>query len=210
MNAGMVRMGGILAFVLLALFVVMIAFGSSLATNRVLGIILGLILYAIIVFVFWTTKGLFNSHNYRSADIPILGIIVMIVISFLLSLIGGGGMGAMMSPGTMGAGGASVLAIIGLLIMLLWFGLWLWFGIKSMGYSAFGGGLWKAIGILYLIGTGLLLLFIVLLILALVATSQGLAALAGILALIGVLVTIAAWICHGIGLITGAGKMQAA
>ena len=110
----------------------------------------------------------------------------------------------------MGAGGANVLGIIGLLIMLLWFALWIWFGIKSMGYAATGGGLWKAIGILYLIGTGMLLLFIVLLILALVAGSQGLAALAGILALIGVLVTLAAWICHGIGLITGAGKMGAA
>ena len=210
MSASMVRLGGILAFVLLAVFVVMIAFGSSLAANRVLGIILGLILYAIIIFVFWATKGLFNSANYRSADVPILGIIVMIVVSFLLSLIGGGGMGAMMSPGAMGAGGANVLAIIGLLIMLLWFALWLWFGIKSMGYSSTGGGLWKAIGILYLIGTGLLLLFIVFMILALIATSQGLAALAGILALVGILVTLAAWICHGIGLITGAGRMATA
>ena len=50
---------------------------------------------------------------------------------------------------------------------------------------------------------------LVLVILALVAKSGSLAAFGGILVFIGMLVLVAAWICHGIGLITGAGKMAA-
>lgn len=206
MNASMVRLGGILAFVLIAVGII----SAFLAQNRVVAIIFSLIIYAMIVFVFWSTKGLFNNLNYRSADIPILGIIVMIVVSFLLSLVGGSGMGALMNPGAMGATGAGIIGIIGLVIMLLWFALWIWFGVKSMGFAASGGGLWKAIGILYLVASGLILLMLVLMILALVAKSQGLLATGGIFGFIGMLVMLAAWICHGIGLITGAGKMQQA
>jgi hypothetical protein len=208
MNAGMVRLGGILAFVTLAVVVIMMVLGRTIATTPVLGIIIGLVLYALVIFVFWATKGLFNSQNYRRADIAILGIIIFIVLNWLLSLVGGSGMAAMTNPEAMSAG-VSFIAIIGLIFFLVWFALWILFGIQSMGFSAHGGGLWKAIGILYLIGCGLFLLAIVLVILALVAKSGGLAAFGGILVFIGMLVLVAAWICHGIGLITGAGKMAA-
>ena len=206
MNASMVRLGGILAFVLIAVAII----SAFLAQNKVVAIIFSLIIYAMIVFVFWSTKGLFNNLNYSGGDIPILGIIAMIVLSFLLSLIGGSGMGALMNPGTMGAGGANIIGIIGLIIMLLWFALWIWFGLKCMGFASAGGGLWKAIGILYLVASGLILLMLVLMILGLVAGSQGLLATGGIFGFIGMLVMLAAWICHGIGLIMGAGKMQQA
>lgn len=206
MNASMVRLGGILAFVLIAVAII----SAFLPPGRVVAIIMSLIIYAMIVFVFWSTKGLFNNLNYRSADIPILGIIVMIVVSFLLSLVGGSGMGSLMNPAAMGAGGANIIGIIGLVIMLAWFALWIWFGLKSMGFSTSGGGIWKAIGILYLVASGLILLMLVMMILALVAGSQGLLATGGIFGFIGMLVMLAAWICHGIGLIMGAGKMQQA
>jgi hypothetical protein len=209
MNASMVRLGGILAFVTLAVVVIMMVLGRTIATTPVLGIIIGLILYALIIFVFWATKGLFNAKGYRRADIAILGIIVLIVLNWLLSLVGGSGMAAMSNPQALSAG-LNVMVIIGLILFLAWFTLWILFGIQSMGFSSQGGGLWKAIGILYLIGCGLFLLAIVLVILGLIAKSGGLAAFGGILVFIGMLVLVAAWICHGIGLITGAGRMATA
>ena len=48
---------------------------------------------------------------------------------------------------------------------------------------------------------------IVLALIAALAKSMGLLAAGGILGLIGMLVLLAGWIVHGIGLITGAGKM---
>src|SRR4026207_2532758 len=114
MNAGMVRLGGILAFVAFAVVVIMMVLGRTIATTPVLGIIIGLVLYALVIFVFWATKGLFNSQHYRRADIAILGIIIFIVLNWLLSLVGGSGMAAMTNPEAMSAG-VSFIAIIGLI-----------------------------------------------------------------------------------------------
>jgi hypothetical protein len=109
--------------------------------------------------------------------------------------------------GGMGAGGMKIAGIIALVIMLVWFLSWLWFGFSALGFGKTGGGVWKAIGILYIIGMACLALTILFTILALAAGSAGLGVIAGILVIVGGLVLLAAVIVHGIGLIQGAGKM---
>jgi hypothetical protein len=201
----MVRLGGILAFVLIAVVII----AAFLAQNRAMAIIFGLIQTAIMIFVFWTSKGLFNSRNYRTADIAIMGIIVILVLLWVFSLLGGAGIGAVANPQAM-ASALGVIGIISLIVLLAWLVFFIWFSVGAMGFANVGGGgLWKAIGILYIVGLGLLILTVVLGIIAAMAASQGLVGLMAITGLIGALVLLAAWICHGVGLITGAGKMGA-
>lgn len=205
MSPSMVRLGGILAFVLIAVVII----GAFLAQNRAVAIIFGLIQTAIMIFVFWSSKGLFNSRNYRTADIAIMGIIVILVVLWLFSLLGGAGIGAVANPQAM-ASALGVIGIISLIVLLAWLIFFIWFSIGAMGFANVGGGgLWKAIGILYIVGLGLLILTVVVGIIAAMASSQGMVGLMAITGLIGALVLLAAWICHGIGLITGAGKMGA-
>lgn len=205
MSPSMVRLGGILAFVLIAVVIV----GAFIAQNRAVAIIFGLIQTAIMIFVFWSSKGLFNSRNYRTADIAIMGIIVILVVLWIFSLLGGAGVGAVANPQAL-ASALGVIGIISLIVLLAWLIFFIWFSIGAMGFAnAGGGGLWKAIGILYVVGLGLLILTVVVGIIAAMAASQGLVGLMAITGLIGALVLLAAWICHGIGLITGAGKMSA-
>lgn len=205
MSPSMVRLGGILAFVLIAVVII----GAFLAQNKVVAIIFGLIQTAIMIFVFWSSKGLFNSRNYRTADIAIMGIIVILVVLWLFSLLGGAGVGAVANPQAL-ASALGVIGIISLIVLLAWLVFFIWFSIGAMGFANVGGGgLWKAIGILYIVGLGLLILTVVVGIIAAMAQSQGMVGLMAITGLIGALVLLAAWICHGIGLITGAGKMGA-
>ncbi len=205
MSPSMVRLGGILAFVLIAVVII----GAFLAQNRAVAIIFGLIQTAIMIFVFWSSKGLFNSRNYRTADVAIMGIIVILVVLWIFSLLGGAGVGAVANPQAL-ASALGVIGIISLIVLLAWLVFFIWFSIGAMGFAnAGGGGLWKAIGILYIVGLGLLILTVVVGIIAAMAQSQGMVGLMAITGLIGALVLLAAWICHGIGLITGAGKMGA-
>jgi len=197
----MVRFGGIAIFVTLLLQILgRIAIGGGIG-----GRIIGLVAALLLIFGFWATKGYFNSKNYSKADMPILILIGTTIITTILSVFGvGGGLGGMSS---MGAGGLQILGIIALVITLLMFLSWLWLGITTMGFGASGGGIWKAIGILYVIAMAGMALGILFFILAAVAKSGGLIAVGGILALVGGLVLLAALIVHGIGLIQGAGKM---
>lgn len=205
MSPSMVRLGGILAFVLIAVVII----GAFLAQNKAVAIVFGLIQTAIMIFVFWSSKGLFNSRNYRTADIAIMGIIVILVVLWIFSLLGGAGVGAVANPQAL-ASALGVIGIISLIVLLAWLVFFIWFSIGAMGFANVGGGgLWKAIGILYIVGLGLLILTVVVGIIAAMAQSQGMVGLMAITGLIGALVLLAAWICHGIGLITGAGKMGA-
>ncbi|HUT48255.1 MAG TPA: hypothetical protein VM325_02855 [Alphaproteobacteria bacterium] len=202
MNASMVRFGGIAIFVTLLLQILgRIAIGGGIG-----GRIIGLVAALLLIFGFWATKGYFNSKSYSKADMPILVLIGTTIITTILSVFGvGGGLGGGMS--SMGAGGLQILGIIALVITLIMFLSWLWFGLTTMGFGATGGGIWKAIGILYVIAMAGMALGILFVILAAVAKSGGLIAVGGILALVGGLVLLAALIVHGIGLIQGAGKM---
>lgn len=217
----MVRTGGIMVFVLLVLGIVL-AFvaGASVklgadgkpvvAGGGAMQIVSNVLYAAIVAFVYWTTKGLFNAHGYRRADVPIMTLMIIIALNLVLGFLGGAGLGSVGSAGAI-AGSGNIIGIISLIVLLILFGAWLWFAIAALGFGkSIGSGLWKAIGIVYLIGTALFVLFMVLMILGAVTKSVGLLAGGGILALIGILVLLAGWICHGIGLITGAGRMTQA
>jgi len=201
MNASMVRFGGIAIFATLVLqILVRIAVGGGMG-----GRIIGLVASLLLIFGFWATKGYFNAKGNNKADVPILLLIAATAIIAILTLLGaGGGLGGMSAGG---AGGLKVLGIISLVITLVWFLAWLWFGLVSMGFGAAGGGIWKAIGILYIIAMGALALMALSFLLVALLKSMGLIAVAGILGVIGGLVMLAGLIVHGIGLIQGAGKM---
>jgi len=200
-------LGIVLSFVVAAATVKMVDGKPVVATGGIMPIISNVLYAAIVAFVDWTTKGLFNAHGYRRADVPIMTLIVILAVNLILGFVGGAGLGSVSSAGAI-AGTGNIVGIISLVVLLVLFGAWLWFSIAALGFGkAIGSGLWKAIGIVYLIGTALFVLFLVLMILGGVTKSVGLLAGGGILALIGVLVLFAGWICHGIGLITGAGRM---
>lgn len=206
MSANMVRLGGILAFVLIAVVII----GAVLGQSGAVAIIFGLIQTAIMIFVFWSTKGLFNSRNHRTADVAIIGLIAILVLLWIFSLLGGAGIGAVANPQAL-ASALGIVGIISLIILLAWLVFVIWFSIGAMSFAGVGGGgLWKAIGILYVAGLGLLILTVVVGVIGALAQSQGLVGLMAVTGLIGALVLLAAWICHGVGLITGAGKMQQA
>jgi hypothetical protein len=206
MNASMVRLGGIAIFVMIVLSIV----GAFIvAGSRVGSVVLNLINAALLLFALWTTKGYFNSQNYNRADLPIIIIIVAYALSTIIGVITGtaGGFGALQGGGGMKALG--VIGIIVLIILLVALVAMLIFALRCLDFGKTGGGLWKAIGILYLIAIILFILLIVLLIIGAAAGAVGVMAAGGILGLISALVGLAGLICHGIGLIMGAGKMGA-
>jgi len=224
MNAGMVRTGGIMVFVLLVLGVVMSlvvaadavkigADGRPQITGGAILLVSNIIYVVIIVFVYWTTKGLFNALGYRQADIPIMVIMSILAVNLILGFIGGAGFDSIGSVSAM-VGSTNVVGIISLIMMLVLFAAWLWFAMAALGFgNRIASGLWKGIGIVYLIGTVLFVLSMLLLVMLGVSEASGLAIgdgfqmLIGIQATVGMLVILAGWICHGIGLITGADRM---
>src|SRR5688500_8297803 len=126
MNASTIRMGGIAAIVAILLIIVTGLMAQTLADNRALAIILGLIQTGLIIFVFWSTKGLFNSRNYHRADGTIMVIIGVWALTWLLSLFGGAGLSGMTSIGTAGDS-LGVIGIISLLVLLAAFVIWFLF-----------------------------------------------------------------------------------
>lgn len=235
MSPGMVRWGGIAVFVGMAIViivpVVMVSmigargfqggssnFESSLDSIRVLTIVMNIVYTAIIVFVFWTTKGFFNALSYNRAN---LAIVVLIAVQVLSAIVGSvmntsAGMTGLMQLGALrGAGIATIVVIVSSLAFIVAL---LLFALRCLDFGKLGGGLWKAIGILYLIG---LVGFIVAVVI--IAASAGVTFLAGtgpgggmavsaviamIIAFIAILCYAAAIICHGIGLIMGASRME--
>jgi len=198
----MVRLGGIAAFVYIAVAIIG-AVVVGMAGGGIGRILVGLIGLVLILFFLWTTKGYMNSQSYSGADLPILiiiaGYVVVTVVSFFV-----GGAAQAGAAASAGAG-----AIIVQVINLVMFVAGIWFAIKCLGFGKTGGGIWKAIGILYLIGTGCMALFALLAVVAALTSSMGLVLGGGFLALIGGLVLLAAFVVHGIGLIISAGKMAA-
>lgn len=113
---------------------------------------LGLAQCAIFVSALWATTTLFNSRKYRSVDVPILGMMFVAALRFGLVLATG--------EKTRGLAGGQFYPLdlsvdaFSLTVLCLWAALWIWFGIKAIRYAAFGGGLWKVAGILYVVCAG--------------------------------------------------------
>lgn len=207
MNASMVRFGGIAIFVM---FILGLVGGFLVRGSATGGMILGLINAGLLLFALWTTKGYFNAKNYTRADMPIMVVMAVYALQTVFGIVTGSG-GGLGSLGTMGGGmGAfGIMAVIGLILLLVALVFMAIFALRCIDFGKSGGGMWKAIGILYLVALGLVILGILIMILGGVAKSMGLAGTGVAIAGIGLLVMLAALICHGIGLIMGAGKMSA-
>ncbi|MEO6437078.1 MAG: hypothetical protein ABIP55_15145, partial [Tepidisphaeraceae bacterium] len=131
-----------------------------------------------------------------------------------------------LQPAASGQAGASAFGIVFLVLLVLHVIAWFWLSIYCIVAGNSVGGVWKAAGILYLIGTlvGVIAAivgagaFIQLITTELAnpgsaerAMTGSRAAVVGIMAVIGgiaALALAAAWICHAIGLFLGAGKME--
>lgn len=233
MSAGTVRWGGIAVFIGVALAVlfpfIMVAvvgmqglqagaggMGAISVTVKIMTMVINIAMMAIMVFVFLSTKGYFNALSYHRADIPIYIIIGVQIVWVVFTVIvnTSAGLDVLVQSGNMRALG--VIGIIVLVTALVFFVALLLFAIFCLGVGTVGGGIWKAIGILYLISlAGFLVAIIVM------GVSMGLAAGADLRAVpsggaIGGMMLVAvallcygaAVICHGIGLVLGAGRME--
>ena len=234
MSPSTVRWGGITVFIGIALVIilpiVMVAMvgtaglqsgGRNLANATagvtVMTIVMNLSLMAVMVFVFYTTKGFFNALGYRGADIVIYVIIVVQVISAVVGSIMNTSAGM---TGLMQAGNFKALGIAGIVVIvttLVFAVALIVFAVLCFKFGKFGGGLWTATGVLYLIGVAGILIGVVIMVAAVgFALSSGSAprsaagssVLAMVLIVIAFLCYAAAIICHGIGLILGAGRME--
>lgn len=222
MGAGFVRLGGISAFLALAVLLIGLFIVGAMAADAVNvrtgqmnaaavspvpGIIVNVLVTLFILVSLLASKSLFNGMGYKGGDIPIIIASVCLALVLILGFIGGAGLSNLGAS----TGARDVMGIVSLIILLLLFISYIWFSISCI---SFGGkakmGLWKAIGILFLIvGACFTLMIAIFVIMAVTQTpSKGMAAFAGVLFLIGGLVWIAAMICHGIGLLIGAGRMQ--
>ena len=224
MSPTMVRWGGIMVFIGIALvFLIPIGFVSIVGLDRLapnargigalggqmqfMSIVMNIVMAVVICFVFYTTKGYFNAMGYHSADIVIYLIIGVQVLSAVLGAVTNTSAGL---SGILQAGGGRALGVVGIVAIISGIAVLialLIFSIFCISFGNLGGGIWKAIGILYIIGMACLALTVLFTILAVAAGSAGLGVIAGILVIVGGLVLLAAVIVHGIGLIQGAGKM---
>ena len=233
MSPGTVRWGGIMVFIGIALvFIIPIGFvgivgldrlapnargiGSLGGQMQIMSVVMNVAMAAVIGFVFFTTKGYFNALGYHRADIAIYLIIGVQVISAVFGAVTNTSAGL---SGIMQAGGLGAMGILGIVVLITTLAVlvaMLIFSIFCISFGNIGGGLWKAIGILYLIGLIGIIVGVII-----IAASAGLALgsgagsgtagaaiMATVLIIIGFLCYAAAIICHGIGLILGAGRME--
>jgi hypothetical protein len=233
MSPTTVRWGGIMVFIGIALvFLIPIGFVSivgldSLRPNargigalggqmQFMSIVMNIVMAVVICFVFYATKGYFNAMGYHSADIVIYLIIGVQVLSAILGAVTNTSAGL---SGILQAGGGRALGVVGIVAIISGIAVLialLIFSIFCISFGNLGGGIWKAIGILYLIGLIGILVGVIILIASAgfalggsVGTgTAGAAVMATILMIVGVLCYAAAIICHGIGLILGAGRME--
>lgn len=228
MNAGMIRLGGILLFVSLGMSlagaIALVATDGQI--NHTLLIAGQAVLTALWVYVLWSTKALFNGQNHRSADIPIVGLVGLSLVSLIVSAVRGDSLTRFMTDDpdftltTMDyvSMGVSLVAVV----------LAIWFAIAAIRFGKrIGSGVWKAVGILSITAYGIiaiavvaLVAFVVAIFGAIVGGPSEIEALqggsmnvliygGGAAAIIGGLVILASLICHGIGLITTAPQTPA-
>jgi hypothetical protein len=234
MSPGTVRWGGIMVFIGIALvFIIPIGFISVVGLEglargtrgpgavggqmQLMSVVLNFVMAAVVGFVFYTTKGYFNALRYHSADIVIYLIIGVQILSAVIGATTNTSAGL---SGILQAGGARAVGVVGIVAIVSGLAVVIAlviFAIFCISFGNYGGGIWKAIGILYLIGLiGIVIGLIILLVSAGAALAgggalgrgAGSAVMAAVLMLVGFLCYAAAIICHGIGLIMGAGRME--
>jgi hypothetical protein len=157
--AGMVRLGGIAAFIGALAFGLNVALRDGnvyleMSTGQVVSIISKLVGIGCLVMALWATKTLFNAHGYRRADLTILGstALLMLWLAYGFANLADWSYNPYSTSGIVG----DIINIVPLIAALA---LSLLFGIQALGFASRGGGIWKAIGILYLVATGLVVLW---------------------------------------------------
>jgi len=233
MSPTTVRWGGIMVFIGIALiFIIPIGFFATVGVEglrqsgrgagavggqmQVMSVVMNIAMAVIVAFVFLATKGYFNALGYQRANVVIYIIIGVQIISALIAAITNTSAGL---GGLMQTGGVRALGIVGIIVLvttLVVLVAMLIFAIFCISFGNLGGGVWKAIGILYLIGLiGIIIGLIVLLASAGFAIgagpgagTAGAAVIATVLLVVGFLCYAAGVICHGIGLILGAGRIE--
>ncbi len=231
MTAGMVRWGGIAVFIGIALaviypFVLVGVVGmqglragaggmeQAMSGVKAMSAVVNIIMLAIMVYVFFATKDYFNALSYRRANVPIYIIIGVQIVSAVLGLFmnTGAGMAGLMRTGS--ASTVGIVVILFFIAILAFFIAMLIFAIFCIGFGNTGGGIWKAVGILYLIGLIGIFLGIVMMGVSIGLAAGARTALSGaaiggaVLIVIAFLSYAAGIICHGIGLVLGAGRME--
>ena len=199
MSARSVRIAGIAALamvpvaLLFGVVFILVAFsaaiGGSPASFR-MGETITVLAYvsflAFATFVFWTTRGFFNAFGYRTADLPTVTLIVLLMVNLIPVLY------------------RSWMGVFDDILVSAAILLWMWFAVGAVGFGRHvGSRLWQATGIVYLIGTASLG--------AAVAVNLSGDNLTPITIVTYALpVMLVGWACHGIGLIKGAKTMAQA
>lgn len=198
-----VRFGGIAAFAAVLAFGLAVGLHAAGIQSKVVDNVLPLVLAGALVPAFWTTKRLFNAHNYRRADIAIFGFIALFVGFALVGLADQ-------------AGWVGSRDIVSSIVLVAACAASFLFAIRAKGFAPRGGGIWTVIATLYRVAAiamipALLIQFVMLTLTEYIGPAGLLIMMVyAVNFLILYPLSIAAVIVHAIGLVAGAGKMEAA
>lgn len=170
--------------------------------------------YALMAWALWTTKALFNRHDFHAADALIVALMVYPALAVGLGFLAG-------STGVLGETpeGKIPKLRLGLLsgAVLVWAVLGLALGFKAVRFGARAGVLWRVVGAVYVVGWIIFAMGPLVALADLVVQSikgEGASGFTLYFAFLGMVVGAAvvgiAWICHGAGLLIGAARIRAA
>ena len=209
MNAGLIRLGGILAFVLVALAMI----ATIVPLDREVSLPLAIAQTVLVIFVLWSTKALFNNRGYSRANAPVIGLIAVILVAWLLAVFGFQFMGGRPGPQA-GGSGLAAARLMALVVVLVLFVLLVWFSVGAVGFgrqAGGGGSVWIAVGTLYIAAIALITVIAIALAIFDARGTDGAAPFLAASLVTPVFMagfTTAVWICHGIGLLMGANRMS--
>lgn len=212
MNTGVVKAGGVAAFVTVALYILGMIIGGSISA------IFQLIALVLFIFTLVTIKVCMSGLNYQRGGAlvwTLIGLIVVLIILVIIAVavvastaMSQGQTGGMMNPQAMLTGFGIWGIIIGV-VLLAFQVVFLLLGLRMNEFAATAGGIWKGAGIMTIVWTATVLVAVVIAIVAGLAQSAGIFVVVGILFFVGALVFLASWIVVGIALITSSGKAVA-
>ena len=220
MGTGFIRFGGIGALLMIALGVIAIivsAAAPGAMRNVGVSLIFGLLFTVLLICLYLATKSLWNRYGRYGGNVPLYFLVFASIVFLVLNATGG-----LRGTGTL----QQVLGIVVIGVVVLYVIAWLWLSIYCIVAGNSAGGLWKAVGILYLVTT--LLGTIALIVGAgafvkliageinspgsldrsMASTEGMLAGLMGVLGFIALIVGLAGLICHAIALMMGAGRLE--
>ena len=207
MSPKTVRAGGIAALALVVAVSLMqgiaVAGGSTPAFIEFALDWASLAILAVYLFVYWTTKGLFNALAYTKANRSIFVVMILTAIVSLIDLFGPFSFRPLAGIDALGEAVDKLTVLISVLLIFQLLA-WMWFSIRAIDFGRHSDSLlWQVVGIADIVGSALIVL-------ALAAHSPANRMLPIFFALSGLVVLLSGWICHGIALIIGARSMSQA